>query len=971
MFENVENSLNRLGDARAEKDLLLDSAFIQTAEYQLLLHQRSGYVVVGRRGTGKSALFKELKLAFSELHKYQVISLEPDGNEIYPIHAIIRQLSANDADYDALHEVATTLCRYAILLEILTDHVAARKNIYSLLDNKDRELLKYQLDLWSSNGTGMLERLYCRVKPFLDSQRDTGMLLGELNINLQYRRLLLLLQKLLNANSKPYAFLADRLDEGFRPEDIGVAFINGIVSSVTELSCAIPNIRATIFLRDNIFRAIQKKDLNYTRNIEGQVLRLHWNEESLLKLISTRLRIVFKSIPDDQMHDGSDSDITDQAVWSRHADREYRGIAGFRKILELTLYRPRDLITLLNTAFFEAAKRSSEKISIYDIKESANEISKVRLDDLIKEYSNAIPGLGELLNEFSIQRTHISASEARSLIESLAKKTPLVRAAETIRLFGGAGMLHELHSIGFLGYSEKHDGRFIFCHDGRLANIDFMSDVELMIHPCYWRSLNLTNVDGMSPEEAEEIHDDYNERYEVNVTSVALERRRELIQRLMNEPSSLPIESDNQKFYSWAARALGTLLAAGIRDLEGQERQCDFLHGRITSTKGIWGNLQDQYKTTHLLFLLRNEDKLTVQAITDACIRAKKVRDSRIIFLCTRSKEDVIRKGFELEAVKQHYKDDSLIITHITVDTICRSLRKLRDPNGDAEPGRFVRSAIEQTYYSYLNNCKHKIGKSKRGKNVSVECDILLVVVTDIERDAVLNQFRDNHFCDIQEVFGSRRTYFKISGIEGTKILLVQCEMGTSGIGASQATVRDAIDEVNPDNIVMVGIAFGMKPDEQEIGQILVSKQLRAYDMQRIGTQRGGKPTCTLRGDKVTASPKLLSKFRAVQYSWKKKISFGLLMSGEKLIDNLEYRKSLAVMEPETIGGEMEGTGVYVAAAAFSKDWIIIKAICDWADGNKCNQKDELQRIAAANSAAFVIHAILRGAFSRQLSRVE
>jgi hypothetical protein len=345
------DSRSRLGDARAEKDELLDSAFIQTAEYQALLQQRSGYVVVGRRGTGKSALFRELKLAFAEQRNYRVIPLEPDGNEIYPIHAIIRRLSNHNADYDALHQVATSLCRYAILLEVLTNYSMCRKSGFSFLDIRDQEIIKNQLNSWSQEGSGVFERLYCRVQPHLEKHSDPGMLLGELNRELQYRRLLQLLQQLFRAYDRPYVLLADRLDEGFRPEDIGIAFINGIVSAATKLSSAIPNIQATIFLRDNIFRAIQKKDRDYTRNIEGQVMRLHWGEESLLQLVATRLRIAFRDTGPEKSQNEMDLNPTDQAIWSKHTDHEYRGIAGFRKVLELTLYRPRDLITLLNRLY--------------------------------------------------------------------------------------------------------------------------------------------------------------------------------------------------------------------------------------------------------------------------------------------------------------------------------------------------------------------------------------------------------------------------------------------------------------------------------------------------------------------------------------------------------------------------------------------------------------------------------------------
>lgn len=243
------------------------------------------------------------------------------------------------------------------------------------------------------------------------------------------------------------------------------------------------------------------------------------------------------------------------------------------------------------------------------------------------------------------------------------------------------------------------------------------------------------------------------------------------------------------------------------------------------------------------------------------------------------------------------------------------------------------------------------------------------MVATTIERDAVLDGFSESHQCTADIVYAPRRAYFKIGGIQDTNIFLVQCEMGSGGGGASQAVVRDAIDDLDPKNIVMVGIAFGMRPDEQEIGTVLVSKQLHCYEMQRVGT-KGVKAVCTLRGDRVTASAKLLSKFRASQYRWGGPVAFGLILSGEKLIDNESFRRSLAGQSPEVLGGEMEGAGLYAAASDLGKDWIIVKAVCDWADGNKAHpKKDEFQKKAAGRAADFVIFTISQGAFARHTMR--
>lgn len=158
----------------------------------------------------------------------------------------------------------------------------------------------------------------------------------------------------------------------------------------------------------------------------------------------------------------------------------------------------------------------------------------------------------------------------------------------------------------------------------------------------------------------------------------------------------------------------------------------------------------------------------------------------------------------------------------------------------------------------------------------------------------------------------------------------------------------------------MVGIAFGIDSSKQLIGDVLVSSQLMLYEPQRVGN-KDEKTIRIPRGDKAHASPRLLRYFRNAELSWdesKCKVRFGLILSGDKLVDNIEFRQQLCDLNPEAIGGEMEGSGLYVACHDKGIDWILVKSICDWADGNKYENKDNQQKLAAENAASFVLHVL-------------
>jgi nucleoside phosphorylase len=242
----------------------------------------------------------------------------------------------------------------------------------------------------------------------------------------------------------------------------------------------------------------------------------------------------------------------------------------------------------------------------------------------------------------------------------------------------------------------------------------------------------------------------------------------------------------------------------------------------------------------------------------------------------------------------------------------------------------------------------------------TLSADILLITVTEIEATAVLDCFPDYIMC-----FTPKRVYYELGFIGGARVFMVQSEMGSDGFGGSRFTVEEGINVLSPSAVIMVGVAFGINMEKQQIGDILVSRQLVAYDLQRIGSDPDGKPIIVIRGDRVSAPIRLLDRFKAGRKTWQKPpdIHFGLILSGAKLIDNQDSRDQLRQREVEAIGGEMEGIGLYEAAYRYSVDWLLVKAICDWADGNKDNDKDSRQKEAARNAARFTIHVIQQGGF--------
>jgi nucleoside phosphorylase len=192
--------------------------------------------------------------------------------------------------------------------------------------------------------------------------------------------------------------------------------------------------------------------------------------------------------------------------------------------------------------------------------------------------------------------------------------------------------------------------------------------------------------------------------------------------------------------------------------------------------------------------------------------------------------------------------------------------------------------------------------------------------------------------------------------VNNIRILSVQCEAGSVGTANAQAVVSDAIRDFAPQWVIMGGIAFGTQPQKQKLGDLLIAKQLVEYEKAKI---KDGKELA--RGPRKESSPKLLSAFRAAEAGnlTATSVHVGLLLSGEKLADDPDFIEARLRLEPEAIGGEMEGAGLAASADRSGVPWIVVKAIVDWGRGKDRNNSEEEQRSCALNAFSFIVRTVV------------
>lgn len=242
---------------------------------------------------------------------------------------------------------------------------------------------------------------------------------------------------------------------------------------------------------------------------------------------------------------------------------------------------------------------------------------------------------------------------------------------------------------------------------------------------------------------------------------------------------------------------------------------------------------------------------------------------------------------------------------------------------------------------------------------------VLILVVTRVEREAVLAAVRERVRSAPALDRSSGRTIYALGVIGGAELLLAQAaEQGTGTAGGMLITASEVISQVNPDYVVLAGICFGLRPEHgQQLGDIVVASRIQNIDPRKVSDD-ADRPVL-YRGVHVSSSPVLLDRFTVAETTWAgQRVHFGLVLTSNTLVDSARVVGELRRDFPDAVAGEMESAGVYEAAvtADAKPDWIMVKGISDWGRA----KDDDAQPLAARNAAEFIASAIASAGLRRR-----
>ncbi|HHH1320039.1 TPA: ATP-binding protein, partial [Yersinia enterocolitica] len=675
---------NVLGDIRAEHDSkMLEASFWQTTDYKALLESNDRCIVVGRRGTGKSALVHMLSKHWNQKPKTHVLLISPIEEQIIGLRDVISFFGDNYLHIKAGSKLAW---RYAIYMEVITELA----NHYKLKNNLDVKSIEGHILSWGGKNKNITSKIRKKLLQIFEKNKNASpeSRIADLSDEFELNLLEEVILEALSESKFQFVIFSDRLDEGYTPDNIGVAIVDGFIQSVIDIKQFLnEKVIAFAFVRDNIYRAIAKMDPDFTRNIEGQTLRLHWDEYNLFNLVCNRIRVAFNS---DVENNGR--------IWNAHTANELQSSSGFKSALKLTLYRPRDILVLLNNAFLRATAQDRNKIILSDIEDTAKIISINRLNDLHKEYETIFPALDHFTSLFSHSTPEITGKEASRRIKTVLDSPNISDKSklQDLLLFDGPiQVIYRLYSVGFLGLYNPQSSSFVFCHDGKDPDREFTSESRLLLHPCYWLALSASQSE-LKLSEAEDIHDEY----DIEVSSISDDQRKQRVGSLLQELHSIPEGAKGAvDFESWCHKTLKILFATNLVNIELHPNKNGLQQRDIVATNladsPVWSRIHSDYGTRQVIFEIKNFRDLGAQEYRQ--VNSYLIKEyGRLAFIINRDHTDNLEKHRELTWVKELYDNHDKIVIKLSSKFLEKHLSKARSPQKHDAVNKDLNTLLDQ-----------------------------------------------------------------------------------------------------------------------------------------------------------------------------------------------------------------------------------------------------------------------------------
>lgn len=406
-----------LGDPMAENEFqTLSTYYVQTDEFNRTLRGEVN-LVVGRKGTGKTALFFQVRDRIRKTKQNVVIDLKPEGYQLI-------KLRENVLDYlsdGAKAHLITAFWEYLLLLEIcrkLLEKDKMRHRRDHTISEKYRQLARlYNAERNVGQGD-FSERLLILSDQIISTYRQEHGSASETRLTADETTRLLhstTLAELRHAladylgHKEQVLVLFDNLDKGWSHKGIesrDILILRCLIDAgrkvQKEMRKASISMSCVVFIRNDIYQLLMEESPDFGKEARAS---LDWSDPDLLREVLRRRLI--QQLP---------KDVTFDQIWRRVCTSHFDGEETSQFLIDRCLMRPRNLLKVLGYCKGFAVNLDHERIESEDIRKGLGSYSNDLVIEADRELADVLPSAKGLLYEFVGEPAEMSREKLENLL---------------------------------------------------------------------------------------------------------------------------------------------------------------------------------------------------------------------------------------------------------------------------------------------------------------------------------------------------------------------------------------------------------------------------------------------------------------------------------------------------------------------------------------------------------------------------
>lgn len=443
-----ENRLKLFGneDAGKEKEDRLLSYYFKTQQYEDVVSNINLQIIVGEKGTGKSAL---LKIAYIESDTTPIWIRLDDLSELY--HDILTSSNL----YELISLWKKSLSKLIAMKIASSIHCAVGEDYEKALS-------------WAyANGyteKDYISNMFSKFKPIHEkyiSTSETEENKGERGV---FERMM---------NKKSIRVFMDDFDLDWKGDFNDVLRIKSLLLALSNMCSDIEGLSARIALRTDVYEMIRNEE--FSDKFESSIIRCQWNNNEIIgalcKRICTYFNIDFPESNDSQSAEYNYIPYLNYVFEERFGKnaRCWKNAPIYKVIFSLIRRKPRDMVKLCISVSEQAYNQKLEKIDDSCFLKVLDNYSQERLKDLVNEYKNQMTSLQSLLVKMAPTREELKNKYSQHYVYTTAQlinKIKTIKSNLSIKIYQANSqklmpttpmeIAHFLYKIGFItGRSQK------------------------------------------------------------------------------------------------------------------------------------------------------------------------------------------------------------------------------------------------------------------------------------------------------------------------------------------------------------------------------------------------------------------------------------------------------------------------------------------------------------------------------------